>query len=78
MKTSYLKLDGLMCDGCSEIIERATQKLPGVRRCQVNLDLERAEIEYDPQLMSLETIQKALKGVGYSAEPINETNHLTE
>ena len=31
MKTSHLKLQGLMCSGCSEIIERAMRKLAGVR-----------------------------------------------
>ena len=77
MKTVHLKLDGLMCGGCSEIIERATQTLPGVSTCKVNLDLKQAEIEYDPHLMSPETIQKALAGVGYKAEFVDdEISHI--
>lgn len=76
MKTSFLKLDGLKCSGCSEIIERATQQLAGVNACRVNLDLRQAEIEYDPQLIRLETIQKALAAVGYPSTLVDETTQI--
>lgn len=77
MQTSRLHLQGLMCSGCSEIIERATKTLSGVSDCKVNLDTQQATIQYDPQYVSLETIQQALTAVGYVAQPIDKTPNLT-
>lgn len=72
MKTSHLQLESLMCDFCTEVVERAVQSLPGVRQCNVNLAEKQATIEYDPQRTNLEIIQKALASAGYTAQPLNE------
>lgn len=77
MKTSHLKLQGLMCSGCSEIIERSVQALAGVSQCKVDFDAKQATVQYDSEQVSLANIQKALAGAGYAAQPIEEIPNLT-
>ena len=73
MQTSRLHLQGLMCSGYSEIIERATKTLSSVSNCKVDLGTQQAIIQY----VSLEIIQQALTAVGYVAQPVDKTLNLT-
>jgi len=77
MKTSRLNLKGLMCSGCSEIIERAMHSITGISECKVDFDTKQATIQYEPQQVNLDTIQKALASVGYTAQPVDETANST-
>lgn len=72
MQTSRLELQGLKCGGCSEIIQRAMKTVVGVNECTVNLDAKQAIIQFDPQLVTLETLQKSLASVGYPAQLVDE------
>lgn len=73
MQASRLHLQGLMCSGCSEIVERATKALSGVSNRKVDLGMQQATIQY----VSLETIQQALTAAGYAAQPVDKTLNLT-
>ena len=66
------KLDFAVSDlGCggggAGALERALAGLGGVARVYVNPLTERAYLEYDPALTSLEAIQKVVEGLGYRA-----------
>ncbi|WP_366728802.1 heavy metal-associated domain-containing protein [Thermus scotoductus] len=59
---------GLGCGGAgATTLERALTQLAGVKQVYVNPLTERAYLEYDPLLISLETIREVVKRLGYEA-----------
>ena len=61
-------IKGMHCAACSSRIERVVGNLDGVRHCSVNLATEKAKIDYDPLAITVEAIQEAVAGLGFSAE----------
>jgi Cu+-exporting ATPase len=61
------KVSGMQCSACSQNVERTLKKLDGVVSASVNLPMERASVSYDPALVSLEDMEKAIDGIGYHA-----------
>ncbi|MGB3213118.1 MAG: heavy metal translocating P-type ATPase [Desulforhopalus sp.] len=61
-------IKGMHCAACSTRIERVVGNLEGVTQCSVNLATERAKISYDPVAITVAAIQKAVTGLGFSAE----------
>ncbi|MFE4107967.1 heavy metal translocating P-type ATPase [Almyronema epifaneia] len=70
METTHLRLKGMSCAGCANAIETAIQAVPGVAAGNVNFAMEQATVQYDPQKVSLATIQQAVSAAGYGAEPL--------
>lgn len=65
-----LPVYGMTCVNCGRIIERAVQKLPGVKEVMANYAADRVTIEFDRRLIGLETIKKTVRDTGYAvAEP---------
>ncbi len=58
---------GMHCASCVVSIEKEIDKLPGVQKASVNYANEKAYVEYQPQLLSVEDILKAIKKAGYQA-----------
>jgi Cu+-exporting ATPase len=69
-KKAELKISGMTCAMCSSTIEKSLASLPGVSKAQVNLGNELASVEYDPRLVNLGDLEKAVTNVGYGT--INE------
>ncbi len=65
-------VEGMDCASCANIVNRAIEKTPGVIHSQVNLATEKANIEFDQSIVSLETINKNVSKFGYSLK-INTT-----
>jgi len=74
MKKVNLQLKGMSCAACANKIETVIKQVPGVKECSVNFAMETSKVKYDPQIASIETIQKAVANAGYSAEPIPEVS----
>ncbi|MCM3800155.1 heavy metal translocating P-type ATPase [Caldibacillus thermoamylovorans] len=71
-KTFTIK--GMTCASCVQTIEKGTRKLEGVITSNVNLATEKMNIEYDPSIVSVTDIMKAVETVGYEAhEDIGDT-----
>jgi len=70
-KKAELKISGMTCAMCSSTIEKSLANLPGVKKAQVNLGNELASVEYDPTLVTLNDLEKAVADVGYGT--VNET-----
>jgi Cu+-exporting ATPase len=68
-ETATFELQGMRCAACAAAIERAIAKVPGVESCQVNFALEQAVVTHK-ETINLETIQKAVEGAGYQANPL--------
>jgi Cu+-exporting ATPase len=69
-KKAELKISGMTCAMCSSTIEKSLASLPGVSKAQVNLGNELASVEYDPRLVNLGDLEKAVTNAGYGT--INE------
>ena len=66
MKQRY-HISGMTCSACSSHVEKAANKLNGVKRASVNLLTETMEIEYDENLLTEEVIENAVEKAGYEA-----------
>ncbi len=65
-----LPVNGMTCVNCSRIIERAVQKLPGIKEVMANYAADKVTIEFDRRLIGLETIKQTIRDTGYAvAEP---------
>lgn len=59
-----LPIQGMSCASCVVKIENSVKKLDGVVDVNVNLGTERATVEYFPEVVSLEQIEKAVSKAG--------------
>ena len=60
-----LPVTGMTCANCARTIERALGRLGGVVAVDANYATERASVEYLPGVVSLVTIQQAIRDAGY-------------
>lgn len=63
-KTSF-KITGMSCAACANRLEKALSSLPGVLSVRVNFALENAAVEYRPDQVSINEIQKRVEETGY-------------
>lgn len=66
MKEKY-NITGMSCAACSAAVERAVNKLPGVKQVQVNLLANSMQIEYDASCLNTSQICEAVTEAGYGA-----------
>ncbi len=64
-ETITLPVFGMSCASCVLTIEKAINSLPGVANVTVNFATEKAIIEYDKKVTSLNDIKNIIKSVGY-------------
>ena len=57
----------MTCSSCAQTIEKATQKLAGVNNSAVNLATEKMTVQYDPTVLNVSDITKAVTDAGYEA-----------
>lgn len=66
---------GMHCASCSYSIEKALQKVDGIKNVQVSYATEKARIEMEPDKINVEKINTALKPLGYSMESMDHSQH---
>ncbi len=64
MRTVTLKVTGMTCAACSTRIEKVINKMDGVE-ATVNLAMEKATVQYDPNKCSLADIEAKIEKLGY-------------
>jgi len=64
-KKAPLKVAGMVCAACTAAIEKALRNLDGVQSAFVNLGTETASVEYNPEKLSLNDLEKAVQDAGY-------------
>jgi Cu+-exporting ATPase len=64
-KKVEIKISGMHCATCAVNIEESLTGLKDVTKAQVNFGTDTAHVEYDPAKVSLATLEKAVKEVGY-------------
>jgi Cu+-exporting ATPase len=55
----------MTCGNCARSVERTLASTPGVTKALVELQGERAIVEYDPELVKPEVLVNAVRGLGY-------------
>jgi Cu+-exporting ATPase len=60
-----LSVRGMTCANCARTVERKLAGTPGVTKAVVELQGERAFVEYDPDLVKPDVIRKAVTDLGY-------------
>ncbi|MTD41926.1 heavy metal translocating P-type ATPase [Erwinia sp. CPCC 100877] len=61
-------IDGMTCASCAQTVEKAVCKLAGVEQAAVNLATEKMVVAYDPSMLNIADITKAVTDAGYAAE----------
>jgi len=64
-----LGINGMTCAACSTRLERVLGRVVGVERALVSLAAERADIRYDPALVSPPTLESAIVKAGFAPDP---------
>lgn len=62
-----LKIEGMTCAACARAVERAVNKLEGVSSANVNLATEKLFVNYEPSMIRVSDIKKAVEKAGYKA-----------
>lgn len=62
------ELLGMTCAACSQRIEKGLNKMAGVKKAVVNLALETATVEYNPEQVSVQDMIKKVENLGYQAK----------
>jgi P-type Cu+ transporter len=60
-----LSVRGMTCANCARSVERTLTSTPGVTKAVVELQGERAYVEYDPELVKPEVLANAVRELGY-------------
>ncbi len=63
-------VSGMTCASCSAVIEKVVGRMPGVASANVNLAMERLDVQFDPGSTTLAAIRSAVEGAGYGATEI--------
>jgi len=63
---------GMTCATCVQNIEAALNGLDGVVSASVNLASEKAYVRYNPEVITVPRLKKAISDAGYKAEPADE------
>lgn len=58
---------GMTCAACSNRVEKVLNKMDGVE-AQVNLTTEKADIDYNPEMASVEDVTTKIEKLGYGVE----------
>jgi len=63
--TKTFPVTGMSCASCASSAQTILETVPGVNSVSVNYANEQAQVVFDPQKASSETLQQALRSVGY-------------
>ncbi len=78
MRTVAIPIKGMHCATCAVTIEKALNSLNGIKKAQVNLNTEKALVEYDESVVNVKKIVETIKEVGYDVETIKSSYKLDE
>lgn len=67
-KTANLPVGGMTCASCVSHVEKALGNLDGVKQVRVNLAAGKAWAEYDPALVGLAEMERAVSDLGYGVD----------
>lgn len=76
--SAEIRITGMRCAGCVASVEKGLMKVPGVVSAGVNLASERAFVEFDPSAASLESLEDAIRSVGFEVVRLQQDETAAE
>lgn len=76
--TATIEVKGAKCEMCVDAITGAVLDLKGVHSAVVDLDEKLATVKYDPALVSVPELEKAIAGAGYNANAVRRDKKAYE
>ena len=73
-----LRLSGMRCAACVQLIEFRVRQLPGISSFTIHPSSQRADIVWDSKLISLKRILSAVAALGYGALPAHQSADALE
>src|SRR5579859_7803409 len=67
-----LPIEGMTCASCARRIEKALNRVEGVKDASVNLATEQAKVFYDPAEVTLDQMRAAVEKAGYTVGELAE------
>lgn len=67
MREVLMPISGMTCASCAKAVERAVNKLPGIKEVNVNFATEKAKVVYEPSSARISQIKDAISKAGYKA-----------
>ena len=68
-KNCELTVSGMHCQNCGLLIDDVLEDLSGVARSSTDVRRGSTRVEYDPEVVDIDTITAAIAEVGYTAVP---------
>lgn len=65
VQKASVKIKGMSCASCATRIQKAIEKMPGVKDANVNFATEKLNVTYDTEKASVEGFVKKIKDTGY-------------
>ena len=65
METTILKVKGMSCGHCVKAVEGSVGELNGVQSVAVTLETGKVEVQYNPEMVTLEAIKETIDEQGY-------------
>jgi len=78
MKKEVIKIKGMHCVSCSQIIENGLKKNKGIKNINVSYILEKAEVEFDETKINKEKIYEEIEKSGYKVDLENKEDKNEE
>ena len=64
-------ITGMTCDGCVRSVQNVIQRIPGVKKAEVSLKNQEADVTAEAGV-NLEEVIQAVQSAGYGAQPKKE------
>ena len=77
VETKTYSVEGMTCQGCVSSIESKLGKIDGVEKYEVDLDKGEAVVEFDPEKVKSDDIEKEFEGTSFTVT-VKETEIETE
>ncbi len=81
VETKTYSVEGMTCQGCVTSVESKLGNIDGVQKYEVDLEKGEAVVEFDPEKVKSEDIEKEFEGTSYKVtvkEIETETNEQEE
>jgi len=75
---AVLRIGGMVCAMCVGALEIALKKLDGVADVRVNLASEKAYVTYNPRMLGIKDLKKAVEDTGYQFLGLAEDENLAQ
>ncbi len=68
MQEVTLQLGDLACPSCAQTISKILKRQKGVQDAAVAFTTSRVKVTYDPEVITIEQIEKAIEKTGYKVK----------